>query len=89
MSTLDIITTIDTMLLASSIDTQAAIDNRAHKLCLIEDVYKLEQLLGKKKSDFYLLYDYDTDIIIEYMRQLTELQLRNMRKPKTITKYWL
>lgn len=73
-------TELNTLIANNFIDTEEVDIARKQKVCLIVDIYKLEQLLEKKKSDFFLLYDYDTDVLIEYMRCLTELQLTKMRK---------
>ena len=68
---------VDNMMLANQIDTSATDELRKHKIFLITDIYKQEQLLAKKKSDFFLLYDYDTEILIEYSRVLSGQIMRN------------
>jgi hypothetical protein len=71
---------VDNMMLANQIDTSATDELRKHKICLITDIYKQEQLLAKKKSDFFLLYDYDTEILIEYSKTLSCEIMRNYMK---------
>ena len=79
MNTLEISTVVDTMLLSAQVESASTLELRNHKLCLITDIYKAEQLLDKKKSDFYLLYDYDADILIEYSRILSDEIMRKHR----------
>ena len=62
--------------------TQLQLLDRANKVHAIKDIYKKEDALGRKRSDFYMMYDHDLKDILFYDSCLGLHMVRNMRKER-------
>ncbi len=67
------------LLTGTLVESQEMIDKRLEKVFMIEDIYKLERLLDKKKTDFYHLYDLSSGHLISYYCHMSCIMMDRMK----------
>lgn len=69
---------LEQLLLSCMVETQRMIEQRLEKVFIIEDIHKIERLLDKKLTNFYLLYEHNIETLLTYSDHLSKEQYRTM-----------
>ncbi len=68
------------LLTGTLVESHDMINSRLEKVFMIEDIYKLEQLLDKKMTNFFHLYDQTIGSLQSYWAHLACIQMKKMKE---------